>query len=269
MMHKGYRILRGLPFMKIWPVLIAYESRTVSLSRFHLLTLAVYPLAYLLLLGAGVSGLASGNAGDTSQFVSMLADIAPGVIAMQANAPFATMMYRYQGERHSGLLGLKLVQGVSPLTYLISMTTVPVLQYLGQSLVVIAGTWALGVRLSLLQVTAWLAFGIPAAVTWACLGGWLAFLIRRQNTRMAITSMISLPLVFSAPIFYPLESMPTYLRVMATVNPLTYQVELMRGGGQLGFPLSFSVTLGLMVVAVTVLAMLIARSEPLPGHDHT
>ncbi len=268
MSQKPFRTLQGLPFQKVWPVLVSYEARAISLSRFHMLTLAVYPLAYLLLLGAGISGLASGGSSEPGRFASMLAYIAPGTIAMQANAPFATMMYRYQGERQAGLLALKLVQGVSPVTYLVSMTTVPVLQYLGQSLVVIAGALALGVRMSLLQVTTWLGFGILAAVTWACLGGWLVFLIKRQNTRMALTSMISLPLVFSAPIFYPLESMPTYLRVLATVNPLTYQVELMRGGGQLGFPISFSVTVGLMIAAVSVLAVLIARSEPLPGHDH-
>src|SRR5690625_7264709 len=104
MMHKGYRILRGLPFMKIWPVLIAYESRAVSLSRFHLLTLAVYPLAYLLLLGAGVSGLASGHAGDTSQFVGMRADIAPRVIAMRADAPLDAMIDRCEGGRLVGVL---------------------------------------------------------------------------------------------------------------------------------------------------------------------
>lgn len=269
MSQKRFRTLVGLPFLKVWPVLASYEARAVSLSKFHMLTLAVYPLAYLLLLGGGISGLASGGTSAPGEFVRMLAHMVPGLIAMQANAPFATMMYRYQGERQAGLLALKLVQGVSPVTYLVSMTTVPVLQYLGQSLVVIAGALALGVRMSPLEVTTWLGFGIIAAVTWACLGGWLVFLVKRQNTRMAITSIISLPLVFSAPIFYSFESMPAYLRTLATVNPLTYQVELMRGGGQLGFMLSFSVTLGLLLVAVAVLAALIARSEPLPGHDHT
>ena len=86
---------------------------------------------------------------------------------------------------------------------------------------------------------------------------------------MAITRLSSLPLLFSAPIFYSLDSMPAYLRVLATVNPLTYHVELLRGGGQLGFPLAFGVTLALLLLVVAVLAVLIARSEPLPGHDHT
>lgn len=258
------RTLTALPFMKAWPVLVSNEARAISHSVIDLITLAVYPLVYLLLLGGGISGLASSN----GQFVSSLAFIVPGIIAMQANAPFASMMYRYQGERQAGLLALKLVQGVTPVTYLISMTTVPVLQYLGQSLVVIGGALVLGVRFSLPQLTAYLGAGILAAVTWACLGGWLVFLVRRQSTRMAITRLISLPLVFSAPIFYSLDSMPAYLRVLATVNPLTYHVELLRGGGQLGLPLALGVTVALLLLAVAVLAVLIARSEPLPGHDH-
>lgn len=263
------RTLTGLPFMKAWSVLIANEARTVSHSLIDLLTLAVYPLAYLLLLGAGIAGLASSGPAAAGDFVAGLAFIVPGIIVMQANAPFTSMMYRYQGERQSGLLALKLVQGVTPLTYLLGMTTVPVLQYLGQSTVVIAGALALGVRFSVPQLVTYLGFGILAAITWACLGGWLVFLVRRQSTRMAITRLISLPLVFSAPIFYPLDSMPAYLRVFATVNPLTYHVELLRGGGQLGFPLAFGVTLVLLLLSVTTLALLIARSEPLPGHDHT
>lgn len=255
--------------MKAWPVLVSNEARAASHSAVDLVTLAVYPLAYLLLLGAGIAGLASGVTMEPGQFVSGMAFIVPGIIAMQANAPFASMMYRYQGERQAGLLALKLVQGVTPVTYLIGMTTVPVLQYLGQSAVVVAGALALGVRFNTPQLASYFGFGMLAAVTWACLGGWLVFLVRRQSTRMAITRLISLPLVFSAPIFYPLESMPAYLRIFATLNPLTYHVELMRAGGELGFALSFSVTIALMLLAVVVLAHLIATSEPLPGHDHT
>lgn len=266
MSRNAVRTLAGMPFRFIWPVMVGYESRALVRSGLEAVTMFVWPLSYLLLLGGGISGLMAGG-GDTALFRDSLAFIVPGVVAMQANAPFTSMMYRYQGDRQWGLLALKLVQGVSPAAYVAGMSTVPALRFLAQGGVVIAAAAALGVSVGVAPVLYYLLFGLVAALTWACAGGALVFLIRRQATRMSVVQLIGLPLVFGAPIFYSLDTMPAYLRVVAWANPLTYQVELLRGGGTLGLPLVLTVSLGMMVASFALLTVLVARAEPIPAKD--
>lgn len=269
MKRPALRTLTGPPFARSFPVLLEHEAKMLTRSVAQLLMMTiVWPLGYLLLLGSGVSGLAALGR-DAAAFREQLAFIVPGVIAMQAIGPFSTMMYRYQGERQWGLLALKLVHGITPGQYVAGMSTVPALEFLVRSMVVLLGAALLGVRTAPGEALYYLLFGTFATLSWACVGGVLVYLIRRQMTRMAVVQLLTLPLVFAAPVFYPLASMPAYLRTIALANPLTYQVELMRGGGTLGLPLTLTVTLALLLVSTTLLTTLVARAEPIPGRDYT
>ncbi|HLR45920.1 MAG TPA: hypothetical protein VK092_02100, partial [Deinococcales bacterium] len=70
-------------------------------------------------------------------------------------------------------------------------------------------------------------------------------------------------------VFYPLASMPGYLRTIALANPLTYQVELLRGGGTPGLALSLTVTSTFLLLSTVLLTRLVAYAEPVPGMDQT
>jgi ABC-2 type transport system permease protein len=45
---------------------------------------------------------------------------------------------------------------------------------------------------------------------------------------MGIGQVITMPLFFASNAIYPLEIMPTWLQVIAHLNPLTYQVDALR-----------------------------------------
>lgn len=263
------RNLSGPPFRSSFPALLEHEAQVLTRSVAQLLMMSiVWPLGYLLLLGSGVSGLAALGR-DATAFQEQLAFIVPGVIAMQAIGPFSTMMYRFQGERQWGLLALKLVHGITPAQYVAGMCLVPVLEFLVRSLVVMLGAALLGVPVAPGEALSYPVPGMAAALSWACSGGVLVYLIRRQPTRMAVVQLLTLPLVFAAPVFYPLASMPGYLRTIALANPLTYQVELLRGGGTPGLSLSLTVTSTFLLLSTVLLTRLVAHAEPVPGMDHT
>jgi ABC-2 type transport system permease protein len=71
-----------------------------------------------------------------------------------------------------------------------------------------------------------------------------------------------MPLFFASNAIYPVELMPSWLRVVSHLNPLTYLVDLIRGlmvqGGhsELGVARDVFVLLAVLVALVTVAARL-------------
>ena len=78
----------------------------------------------------------------------------------------------------------------------------------------------------------------------------MAAAIRSYRAGDFLLTVIVMPLTFSAPVFYSLDSVPTFLRLIARVNPLTYQVELVRGFSQGGT--------GVLPTVISIVELLIA-----------
>ena len=77
-----------------------------------------------------------------------------------------------------------------------------------------------------------LAIGTGA---FACLSMTIASLVKERERFMGIGQLVMMPLFFASSALYPLAIMPGWLRGIAHVNPLTYEVEGLRafllGGG--------------------------------------
>ena len=65
-------------------------------------------------------------------------------------------------------------------------------------------------------------------VSFAALGLALTGLVKSSEGSSAIVNAIYLPMVFISGVFWSTESMPSFLRAIADVLPLTYLLELMR-----------------------------------------
>jgi ABC-2 type transport system permease protein len=78
----------------------------------------------------------------------------------------------------------------------------------------------------------------------------IAALVKSRERFMGIGQLVMMPLFFASSALYPLAIMPGWLHVVARVNPLTYEVEGLRGcllGG--GHPfLDFLAVCGFFVV---------------------
>lgn len=269
MMASRVRTLKGMPPLFTYWVIVQYEAKALARSIVDLIShLVVSPLTYLLLLGAGVSGISGSVGGGLGQsFQDRLTFIIPGVLMLQALGALSAMTFRYQVDRQWGMLALKLVQGVSPTVYVTGMNTIPALQFIAQLVVVIAASMVLGVSIGFGQLTHLLIGGLIAVVAWASVGGILVLTIKKQANRMVIVRLLSLPLVFAAPTFYSMDGMPAYMRAIAIFNPVTYQVEMMRGGSPIGGIAPWVVSLALTTLAVASLVALVVKSEPLPTND--
>jgi ABC-2 type transport system permease protein len=56
----------------------------------------------------------------------------------------------------------------------------------------------------------------------------LAYRVPTHGTFFAVAGFITLPLVFLSNAFVPVEAMPSWMQVVARLNPLTYAIEAMR-----------------------------------------
>ena len=71
-----------------------------------------------------------------------------------------------------------------------------------------------------------------------------------------------MPLFFASNALYPVKIMPGWVRALSTVNPLTYEVDALRGlliNTPAHLPLDFAVLAVAVVVGVTTAASLVGR----------
>jgi ABC-2 type transport system permease protein len=96
----------------------------------------------------------------------------------------------------------------------------------------------------------------------ACLSMTIAGLAVSRDRLMGIGQAITMPLFFSSTALYPASIMPGWLQVISTVNPLTYEVEALRGL-LIGVPttlwLDTTVLVGATVAGITTASLLLNR----------
>ncbi len=96
----------------------------------------------------------------------------------------------------------------------------------------------------------------------ACLSMTVAGLVLKRERLMGIGQMITMPLFFASSALYPVRVMPGWLQVLSRVNPLSYEVDALRGllidsPSHLG--LDLGVLAGALVVGVVAASSLLGR----------
>src|SRR5207253_10255522 len=101
---------------------------------------------------------------------------------------------------------------------------------LAQAIVLLAvlAITGISIRWSVSGIAGALLLLVLATGAFACLSMILASLVRTRERFMGIGQMVMMPLFFASSALYPLSIMPLWLRDLAHVNPLTYEVHGMR-----------------------------------------
>jgi ABC-2 type transport system permease protein len=81
---------------------------------------------------------------------------------------------------------------------------------------------------------------------------------------MGIGQVLTMPLFFASNAIYPIAIMPWWLRLISEINPLTYEVDALRGLMINGGPSVYGITLDMvfLVIAVTINVAIAARLYP-------
>jgi ABC-2 type transport system permease protein len=103
---------------------------------------------------------------------------------------------------------------------------------------------------------------VMGSAFFSCLSMSLAGVALARDRLMGIAQAITMPLFFSSSALYPTKIMPGWLQVISRVNPLTYEVEALRGlliGTATTLWLDTVVLAGAMVLSIVCASLLLPR----------
>jgi ABC-2 type transport system permease protein len=229
-------------------------AETIKLRRDHLdlVTRSLQPLLWLFVFGSAVRHVRA----FTAEGVDYRAFLAPGVMAQAALFVAIFFGLAVIWERDVGMLQRLLATPLPRAAIVLGKAFGAAVRAATQGalLLVVVAIAGIDLRwnpLRLLGALVLLALGTAA---FAALSMLVASLVRSRERFMGIGQLVTMPLFFASSALYPLSIMPTWLRWVAHANPLTYEVEGLRGllvgvdGGRLW--LDFLVVVGFLVVTV-------------------
>lgn len=203
------------------------ELQKLSHDRTELVTRAIQPALWMLIFGETFTRLHTIPTGS----VPYLAFLAPGVIAQ--SALFISIFYGIQiiWDRDAGIL-TKLLVTPTPRSALITGKAFAAgVRSMAQVVVIVILSVILGVGISPnpLDLLGAMAVVLLGAGFFSCLSMTIAGLVRVRDRLMGIGQAITMPLFFASNALYPVDIMPGWLKVISYVNPLSYEVDALRG----------------------------------------
>lgn len=202
------------------------EWQKLSHDRTELITRSVQPVLWLVIFGETfnkVRAIPTGN-------VPYLDYMTPGIIAQ--SGMFVAIFYGIQiiWERDAGILAKLLVTPTPRVALIAGKAFAATIRALAQVIVVLAVASLLHVSLTwnplrLLGAILIVALG---TVFFACLSMIIAGLVLVRDRLMGIGQAITMPLFFASNALYPVAMMPSWLRGLSAVNPLSYEVSALR-----------------------------------------
>ena len=187
------------------------------------------PLTYLLLFGLGFDRLIGGGVALGGQQIGYTAFLLPAILAMVTFYVALNTSWGFFMDKDSGIFYELLTFPITRGQLLIGKIGFNVLvSLIGSLLAILVALFAMGVeiRLDLLPLTAF----IVAVTT----GGWFflfaiaAILMNRMDSFNTITSAAYILLMFLSTMFYPLDGLPMWFQILAMLNPMTWQVDILR-----------------------------------------
>jgi ABC-2 type transport system permease protein len=237
------------------------ELRKIRHDRTELYTRAIQPALWLLIYGEVFTKI---HAIPTPKGIPYLAYLAPGILAQ--SALFIAIFYGIQiiWERDAGVL-TKLMVTPTPRPALITGKAFAAgVRSVVQGVVVVVLSAILGVALTddPLKLLGAACIVVLGSAFFSCLSMTIAGLALSRDRLMGIGQAITMPLFFSSSALYPEKIMPGWLQVISKCNPLSYEVDALRGlliGTPAHIGLDVLVLLVATVAAVTASAALLPR----------
>jgi ABC-2 type transport system permease protein len=232
------------------------ELQKLRHDRTELYTRAIQPALWLLIFGETFTRIRAIPTGG----IPYLDYMAPGIIAQ--SAMFIAIFYGIHiiWERDAGVLTKLLVTPTPRAALITGKAFAAGVKSILQAVVVIVLAALLGVGMTWnpLRLLGVMAAVVLGSAFFACLSMTIAGIVLTRDRLMGIGQAITMPLFFGSNALYPVAVMPGWVRGISAVNPLTYQVDALRGL-LLGTPAHLGVDF--VVLAVAAAAGVVAASS--------
>src|SRR5689334_8508804 len=236
------------------------ELQKLRRDQSELITRAIQPALWLLIFGETFTRIHAIPTGS----IPYLDYLAPGILAQ--SALFISIFYGIQiiWERDAGVLAKLLVTPTPRVALVAAKAFAAGIRAIAQAVIVLLLALLLGVGLSANPLH-WLGVVVAmllGAAFFCCLSIAIAGLVLSRDRLMGIGQAITMPLFFASNALYPVELMPGWLQAINHVNPLSYEVNALRGlliGTPTNLWLDFAVLAGSAALMITGASALLPR----------
>ncbi|PAF07512.1 ABC transporter permease [Shouchella clausii] len=242
-------------------ILIQIELKAFWRNKNILLSQIIQPIMYFLFLVMGIgSSIGLIHYGNITVRYEVYALV--GVMGLLITNQMTQTIYRTTIDKRWGLLPLKFLSGIKPFYYIIGMSTYPMIGFLFQSCLLYILALVAGFSINVLSFIFAVTIAVTALLFWTSLGILMTVFINDYQRRDTIIAMFILPIGFSAPTFYLMESVPFYINVIAYLNPLTYQITAIRSAlfGDLQVNFVF-VSLSLSFLSIVISSLVLMKTK--------
>lgn len=252
--------------------IVGYISKTLTLADLEvrklkhdpteLVTRAVQPVLWLLVFGVVFTNVK----GIPTNGYPYIDYIAPGILGQ--SVLFIAIFYGIAvvWERDLGVVHKFLASPTPRSALVLGKALSAGVRALTQAVIIYILAIAIGVRLSLnvLPIGGVILFVFLGAAVFATLSLIIACLVRTRERFMGIGQLLTMPLFFASSAIYPISLMPSWLQTVAKGNPLTYEVDGLRGLMLPGYPTSHPIVLDLGALAVMLLVLVLIGAKLYP-----
>jgi ABC-2 type transport system permease protein len=235
-------------------------------EKSRLLGTLARPVLWLFVVGNGMSSIIKPQAG-----FSYLQFIFPGMIGMTILFSSIFSSISIVWDREFGFMKEMLVAPISRLSIVIGKTISGTLISVAQAVIILMLIPFLGMHITVMQFIEVVSISVLVSFCITSLGILIAARLTSFDGFNIIMNFLVMPMLFLSGAMYPVTSMPSALRHLTLLNPLTYGIDafkhvlLKNGTPPLGpeFPLFLDLSLvtAVSLVMLTLAALSFRRKE--------
>lgn len=244
--------LKGLKY-GLW-----FEYKALLQNKSALYSNLIFPIVYYIFFVKGLSktiGILNYQGRELEYELYALT----GLIGIICVGEITNVIYRTVIDNKWGLLHLKLINGINIFQYTLSKSFYALVGINIQIPILLLFTKFTN-KISVLNLIVGYFIIIIITLFWVNLGILIAIKIPNYKIRDLIVNVLLLPIYFSAPAYYVLSDVGGTIKMIAYLNPLTYQLAGLRGAMLF---LNFNkdvLILILMTLIISIINFLIIRN---------
>jgi ABC-2 type transport system permease protein len=204
-------------------VIVAREFKKFIREKSRLISTLARPLLWLFLIGGGMSRLVPGG-----QNVTYIQFIFPGILGMTIlfSSIFSSISIIW--DKEFGFMKEILVAPVSRFSVVVGKATSGMVLSTFQAMIVLCLFPFIGLRLDPLQIAGVILVSAVLSFALAAFGILLASFYESYESFSVIMNFIVMPMFFLSGAMYPVKLLPSVLKGVAKLNPLTYGVDALK-----------------------------------------
>ena len=243
-------------------VIAELEVRKLKHDPTELFTRAAQPALWMLVFGEVFTRVRAIPTGS----LTYLDFMAPGILAQ--SVLFVAIFYGISiiWERDLGIVHKLLVSPTPRSALVLGKALSAGVRAISQAVIIFFLSLLLKVDLSWdpLNLLGILLVVIISASLFSTFSLIIACIVKTRERFMGIGQVLTMPLFFASNAIYPIEIMPEWLKVLAHINPLTYEVDALRtfmiNGRQSMYGIGFDFFA--LILSIVILTLIAARLYP-------